>query len=105
MAKVEHGPSIFSGPSGVKLFHTYRKIDPSYVGPTRFSRERTSDALYIWRAPRHSSHHPDKSRWHGGVGWNVWSYNDWRLLKSNHQIKMGPFRNALEIRTVNEGVY
>lgn len=99
------GPFIFSGPSGSKLFHTYRKIDPSYTGPNSFSPERTSDVMYLLRAPHQNAPHLGKGLWLGSIGWNVWSHNDWRLLKSDHQIKMGPFRNAAEIRFVNEGVY
>lgn len=45
------------------------------------------------------------ARWVGAIGWNVWSYNDWRLLKSSHQITAGPFRTATAHRIVNEGVY
>ena len=46
-----------------------------------------------------------KSGWVGAIGWNTWSYNDWRLLKSGNQIRSGPFRTAVVHRIVNEGVY
>ena len=59
----------------------------------------------MWRAPWWSANYPAKSGWVGAIGWNTWSYNDWRLLKSGNQISSGPFRTAVAHRIVNEGVY
>ncbi|XP_048579854.1 uncharacterized protein LOC5521725 isoform X2 [Nematostella vectensis] len=103
---VGKGRSIFSGPSNVKLFHYYSLKDPSYLGEARrFSPERTSDVTHLLRMSPRTSFPTGRGTWVGSVGWNVWSYNDWRLLKSGQQIKMGPFRDALEIKMVNKGVY
>ncbi|PFX26902.1 Metabotropic glutamate receptor 4 [Stylophora pistillata] len=99
------GNWIFSGPDGIKPFSRYKLHDTSYVGRTTFSLERTSDVKHIWRAPWWTANFPAKSDWVGAIGWNVWSYNDWRLLKSGHQITAGPFRTATAHRIVNEGVY
>ena len=62
----------------------------------------------MWRAPRWSANFPAKTGWVGAIGWNTWSYNDWRLLKSGNLIRSGPagpFRTAVAHRIVNEGVY
>lgn len=48
---------------------------------------------------------PPKLAGFGAIGWNTWSYNDWRLLKSGNQIRSGPFRTAVAHRIVNKGVY
>ena len=100
-----HGNWIFSGPAGITPFSRYKLRDTSYVGHTTCSRERTSDVKHMWRAPWWSANFPAKSGWVGAIGWNTWSYNDWRLLKSGHQITAGPFRTAIAHRIVNEGVY
>lgn len=100
-----HGNWIFSGPDGIKPFSRYELREASYFGHTTFSLERTSDVKHVWRAPWRSANLPAKSGWVGAIGWNVWSYNDWRLLKSGHQITAGPFRTATAYRIVNEGVY
>ena len=100
-----HGNWIFSGPDGIKPFSRYELREASYFGHTTFSLERTSDVKHVWRAPWRSANLPAKSGWVGAIGWNVWSYNDWRLLKSGHQITAGPFRTATAHRIVNEGVY
>lgn len=100
-----HGNWMFSGPDGIKPFSRYELREASYFGHTTFSLERTSDVKHVWRAPWRSANLPAKSGWVGAIGWNVWSYNDWRLLKSSHQITAGPFRTATAHRIVNEGVY
>ena len=100
-----HGNWIFSGPDGIKPFARYKLRDTGYIGHTTFSRERTSDVRHMWRAPWWSANFPAKSGWVGAIGWNTWSYNDWRLLKSGNQIRSGPFRTAVAHRIVNEGVY
>ena len=102
-----HGNWIFSGPDAwyIKPFARYKLRDTSYIGHTTFSRERTSDVRHMWRAPWWSANFPAKSGWVGAIGWNTWSYNDWRLLKSGNQIRSGPFRTAVAHRIVNEGVY
>ena len=41
-----------------------------------------------------------RSVWVGAIGWNAWSYNDWRLLKSGNQIRFEPFRTAVAHRIV-----
>ena len=100
-----HGNWIFSGPDGIKPFARYKLRDTSYIGHTTFSPERTSDVRHMWRAPWSSANFPAKSGWVGAIGWNTWSYNDWRLLKSGNQIRSGPFRTSVAHRIVNEGVY
>ena len=100
-----HGNWIFSGPDGIKPFARHKLRDTSYVGHTTFSRESTSDVRHMWRAPWWSANYPAKSGWVGAIGWNTWSYNDWRLLKSGNQISSGRFRTAVAHRIVNEGVY
>lgn len=99
------GNAIFSGPDGVALFHRYIVRDASHVGSSSFSPERTSDVTHIWRASPRTPHPSAKRDWVGAIGWNAWSYNDWRLLKSNQQIKRGPFRAATETRILNDGVF
>ena len=100
-----HDNWIFSGPDGIKPFARYKLRDTSYIGHTTFSRERTSDVRHMWRAPWWSANFPAKSGRVGAIGWNTWSFNDWRLLKSGNQIRSGPFRTAVAHRIVNEGVY
>ena len=103
-----HGNWIFSGPDGIKPFARYKLRDTSYIGHTTFSRERTSDVRHMWRAPWWSANFPAKSGRVGAIGWNTWSFNDWRLLKSGNQVRSGPagpFRTAVAHRIVNEGVY
>ena len=101
-----HGNWIFSGPDGIKPFSRYKLRDTSYIGHKGYSRERSSDVKHMWRAPWWSAtKFPAKTGWVGAVGWNTWSYNDWRVLKSGHQITAGPFRTATAHRIVNEGVY
>ena len=50
-----------------------------------------------WWSP---SNFPAKTGWVGAIGWNTWSYNDWRVLKSGHQISAGTFRAATAHRVV-----
>lgn len=100
-----HGNWLFSGPDGIKPFSRYTLRDSQFVGHTRYSREGTSDVKHLWRAPWWSAKFPAKSGWVGAVGWNTWSYNDWRLLKSGQQIRVGVFRGAAVNRIVNNGVY
>ena len=100
-----HGNWLFSGPDGIKPFSRYKLLDPGYVGHTTYSLERASEVKHMWRAPWWTANIPAKSGWVGAVGWNTWSYNDWRLLKSGHQIRGGPFRAAAVYRILNKGVY
>lgn len=102
---VSNGNALMSGPDGVTPFHRYTIRDPTYIGEKILSPERTGDVRHIWRGSKLSRHPTSKASWVGAVGWNVWSYNDWRLLKSNHQIKNGPFRTAALTRFYNDGVY
>ena len=101
-----HGNWIFSGPDGIKPFSRYKLREACYIGHMGYSRERSSDVRHVWRAPWWSaSNFPAKRGRVGAIGWNTWSYNDWQLLKSGHQITAGPFRTASAHRIVNEGVY
>lgn len=99
-----YGNWLFSGPDGIKPFSRYTLRDPQFVGPTMYSPERTSDVKYLWRAPSWSATFPAKNGWVGAIGWNTWSYNDWRLLKSRQQIRVGVFRGAAVNRIVNNAV-
>ena len=89
-----HGNWIFSGPDGIKPFSRYKLRDTSYIGHVGYSWERSSDVKHMWRAPWWSVSKTAKTGWVGAIGWNTWSYNDWRVLKSGHQISTGPFRTA-----------
>ena len=94
-----HGNWIFSGPDGIKPFSRYKLRDTRYIGHVGYSRERSSDVKHMWRAPWWSaSNFPAKTGWVGAIGWNTWSYNDWRVLKSGHQISAGPFRHSTPYR-------
>ena len=74
-----HGNWIFSRPDGIKPFSRYKFRDACYIGHVGYSRERSSDVRHVWRAPWwNANNFPAKSGRVGAIGWNTWSYNDWR---------------------------
>ncbi|XP_013390094.1 uncharacterized protein LOC106158587 [Lingula anatina] len=92
------GPMLFTGPDGLWDHRVRVQDEYRYVGEGTMSPLGTSEAAYLWRAPRDSPHPKPKSARVGEVGWGVPMFTDWGVPQSGRQIQLGEFRQWCEDR-------
>ncbi|XP_028408396.1 uncharacterized protein C4orf45-like [Dendronephthya gigantea] len=96
---VGKGAVLFTGPDAIKD-HKTKILNATATGIGTLSPEGTSDLEYVLRAARGCPHPRPKSVKVGEIGWDVASIREdhTKLWRSGHQIKLGEFRLACELR-------
>ncbi|CAB3992795.1 Hypothetical predicted protein [Paramuricea clavata] len=96
---VGKGAVLFTGPDAIQD-HKTKILNARATGIGTLSPEGTGDLDYVLRAARGCPHPRPKSVKVGEIGWDVASVrkDHVKLWKSGHQIKLGEFRLACELR-------
>eukprot|EP00117_Sycon_ciliatum_P014417 scpid79989/ scgid14683/ Uncharacterized protein C4orf45 homolog len=95
------GRMIFTGPQGTRD-HRMTLLDGTHTGEGFETPEKTSDLNYLLRASEdHIPSRKSQSVPFGSIGWGIPKKQDFSVMDSGHQIKIGkagPFRQRNEDR-------